>query len=692
MPRCNPSAILFLAGAALWLNACSGSDGNASPIFASASVSPETAPPTVTLTASPTHIVAGASTALTWSSTNTTSCDASGAWSGSRATQGKSSVAPAVAGTYAYKLTCSGAGGSESAVASIAVGAAPHPLLVLTPTSVLFGAQVVGTTSAVQSVALTNSGTDSSTNIAISSTGDFKAHSDCGTMLAPKATCSISVSFTPAATGSSTGTLNITSGGQSPIATLSGLGIAAPVTAAPVLSVSPVSLAFANQFMGTTSAAQAVILTNTGTANVTGLGVSATGDYKFVNSCATALAPGAHCTVSVMFGPTAVGVRPGTMTIASNASVVDVPLSGAGVAPAAAQPMALISLGQPTAASSAQYPASYANDNNYNTDWRSVGVPASLSLDLSQVPVALREKIWLVWYNETYAYDHTLINEPGYNNPGAYTVEANAAPGGGPPPPSGWVVMASLTANTLHSYSYVLNFSGYNWVQLNFTASDGSPLNTDIAMNLDVYGVTNGITDGWFFNGDSITANCMGHADIYAQDENNPTNDVTVPALSFGQQVNAIVGNNTPLQENGGIPYFTSGDMIPYLAPWLANIPSRYVTINLGTNDAAEGVAPSVYYANMQRLISAVTAAGKIPIVPTIPYSLDPVHQANEPALNDEIKALYAANPAIVPGPDLWTYFKNNPQYISTDNIHPNAQGCAAYRALWAQFAASSIY
>jgi lysophospholipase L1-like esterase len=355
--------------------------------------------------------------------------------------------------------------------------------------------------------------------------------------------------------------------------------------------------------------------------------------------------------------------------------------------------MALISRGAPIVASTALYSATSANDGDYNTEWRSNGAPATLALDLSSVPVAQRQHIWLVWYNDgTYAYDHALINQPGYDNAGSYTIEANAAPGGGAPPATGWIALASLSGNVLHSYSHYLNFIGYNWIRGNFTASDGSVLNEDIALNLDVYSANGGVTDGWFFAGDSITANCMGHNKVLAEDENNPGKQITIATPSFGEQVNAIVGNNTPAQENGGIPGFTSGNMIAYLAGWLQHIPSKYVTINLGTNDAANSGNAAAFYASMRQLVQAVIAAGKIPVVPTIPYSTEPARLANIPALNDQIRALYLAYPIIVPGPDLWTYFRNNPRYISTDHLHPNAQGCVAYRTLWSQFAARTMY
>lgn len=316
----------------------------------------------------------------------------------------------------------------------------------------------------------------------------------------------------------------------------------------------------------------------------------------------------------------------------------------------AAVPLPLISAGLPIYASSRYSPASYANDGNYATEWRSMGVPATLDLDLSSASAGGLSNIWLVWYNDgTYGYNHRLIGQVGYDNPGAYSILANAAPGGGSPPAAGWVKLADRSDNTLHSYSYYLDFAGYNWVRMQFTASDGSPLNTDIALNLDVYAANTGVTDGWFFDGDSITANCMGHGSVTGENQSRPGTNTVIATPSFGQQVNSLVGNDTPMQENAGMPGFTAAQMIPYLGEWLRHVPSLFVTINLGTNDAAGGVAPASYYSNMQKLAEQVIASGKTPIIPTIPYSPDPTHQANTPRLNAALQKLYAANPTILP-------------------------------------------
>ncbi len=81
--------------------------------------------PTVTITLAPTSITLGANASLNWSSTNATSCTASGAWSGAESISGTQSVTPTAAGSEVYTLTCTSPGGSASASATLAVQNAP---------------------------------------------------------------------------------------------------------------------------------------------------------------------------------------------------------------------------------------------------------------------------------------------------------------------------------------------------------------------------------------------------------------------------------------------------------------------------------------------------------------------------------------------------------------------------------------
>jgi hypothetical protein len=87
--------------------------------------------------------------------------------------------------------------------------------ITMSPSPVNFGTQTVGTTSAPMTVTLTNHGTTTvtvtSATITGTSKGDFKIQSNgCTSIAANGGTCTINVTFTPAATGSRTGTLSVT--------------------------------------------------------------------------------------------------------------------------------------------------------------------------------------------------------------------------------------------------------------------------------------------------------------------------------------------------------------------------------------------------------------------------------------------------------------------------------------------------
>ncbi len=103
---------------------------------------------------------------------------------------------------------------------------------------------------------------------------------------------------------------------------------------ASTVSLSPASLTFAGQIMGTTSAAQPVTLSNTGTATLTIGGITAGGDFAQTNTCGTSVAAGASCLINVTFSPAAVGSRTGTLSVADNAanSPQTIGLAGTGLA------------------------------------------------------------------------------------------------------------------------------------------------------------------------------------------------------------------------------------------------------------------------------------------------------------------------------------------------------------------------
>lgn len=354
------------------------------------------------------------------------------------------------------------------------------------------------------------------------------------------------------------------------------------------------------------------------------------------------------------------------------------------VAPTSSQsapsPLPVISRKAPafTSATSSPYGPQLANDANYASYWRSVAIPAWLAYDLSGVPAESRGQVVVAWYNGTGDYDHVIGGGVGYNVPGAYTIEVNAAAGGTAPPESDWVTMESVTGNTYHSRQHIVDLSGYNWIRISVTASDGSPQNDDVALNLDVHDASRGVDDSWIFYGDSITAAAMATSPIG-------------PVGTFAQLINVHVPSRFPVQEAGGIGFLRSDEGARRMGAWLALFPGRYVALSYGTNDCG-ATSPDAFYRNYASMVEAVVRAGKVPVVSKIPWARTPAVQSNGPALNAKIDELYAAYPQVVRGPDFWTYFEEYPDLISPDGLHPSPEGDAAYRQLWANEMAATVY
>lgn len=137
---------------------CSGPGGVSPAASASVTATPLPPVPTASLSASPTSVVSGGSSTLTWSSTNATSCTASGGWSGSLATSGTFATGPLTVAA-GYSLVCTGVGGtSPAATASVVILPVPTATLSAAPTTVSAGGQSMLTWSSSNAVSCTASG------------------------------------------------------------------------------------------------------------------------------------------------------------------------------------------------------------------------------------------------------------------------------------------------------------------------------------------------------------------------------------------------------------------------------------------------------------------------------------------------------------------------------------------------------
>ena len=183
--------------------------------------------------------------------------------------------------------------------------------------STVFPNQIQFTTSAAQTITLTNSGGAVMNISSITAGGDFARTTTCGATLTPSASCSISVTFTPRTSGTQiTGTVVITSNAVNNPSTINlyGTGIAAPA-----VSLSQPVLNFSTVPVSTGSAVQTVKLNNVGDAILNITSINANGDFNQTNNCGLGLSAGGSCTVSVTFTPKAAGVRSGTLSIISDA-------------------------------------------------------------------------------------------------------------------------------------------------------------------------------------------------------------------------------------------------------------------------------------------------------------------------------------------------------------------------------------
>lgn len=146
------------------------------------------------------------------------------------------------------------------------------------------------------------------------------------------------MTFTPTATGIRSASLTVNDNANSGTQTvgLTGQGAQPPT----YINISEYSLEFSPEYIGSTSAGQSVIFSNTGNFPVSLSSIALTGtnpgDFGQTSNCGNTIAPEANCTVTVTFKPTAAGIRSAYLMFTDNAgdyNTNEVFLSGTGVQP-----------------------------------------------------------------------------------------------------------------------------------------------------------------------------------------------------------------------------------------------------------------------------------------------------------------------------------------------------------------------
>jgi len=110
----------------------------------------------------------------------------------------------------------------------------------------------------------------------------------------------------------------------------------APSLGAAVMVVTPKSVSFADQLVGTSSPSSDITVGNFGDATLAvASSISITGDFSQTNTCTATIPGGQKCDIIVVFKPTALGNRTGTLTVSASGQTTQViQLTGNGTAPA----------------------------------------------------------------------------------------------------------------------------------------------------------------------------------------------------------------------------------------------------------------------------------------------------------------------------------------------------------------------
>src|SRR5579862_3933740 len=244
---------------------------------------------------------------------------------------------PSIAGanTASLNVSSSTAGAKPVSVSLSGTGIAAAGLNV-SPAQLSFTEPLIGEPSPPQTVTISNTAGVAAAGLTLAISPPFTlTQNSCGISLAAGASCSVGITFTPAANGTVAGTLTVNSSSlNAAVVDLNGTG-----GLAGVVQLQPASMNFPDTGVGTTSKTQTVTLTNTGTVTLGALALTTSPGFQIAsNACGTELPPGSSCTAGIAFAPASAGSQTGNLTVASSslAANVQAQLSGMGTDFAAA--------------------------------------------------------------------------------------------------------------------------------------------------------------------------------------------------------------------------------------------------------------------------------------------------------------------------------------------------------------------
>jgi len=324
--------------------------------------------------------------------------------------------------------------------------------------------------------------------------------------------------------------------------------------------------------------------------------------------------------------------------------------------------------------------------------WPQLPYPNWVAFDLTAIPASQRANVRMFWQAQSADGQYDAMNAGGcytfYSGVvGGYEIQT--ASGSSGTVPTSWTTVASQNSNTVSQLSWKLSLSASNsnWVRFvghNRSSCEDPTWHDYLSGNFDFYNLNVPQDSGAGFLGDSITLLSGSHAmgdDGHGMYWSVAIQNLRATSDDLPMMINDGIGGTTSVRCNGDI------DRI------ISVTPGKYIAVALGMNDAPAN-NPQGFQNNMATCIKKISAASKIPIIPTISYTAVPAYVNTVPQLNNEIKQLYTLYPQTLVGPDFYTYFQQR-QYLlrnPTADVHPNTQGMQAIELLWENWFLVNVY
>jgi lysophospholipase L1-like esterase len=229
-----------------------------------------------------------------------------------------------------------------------------------------------------------------------------------------------------------------------------------------------------------------------------------------------------------------------------------------------------------------------------------------------------------------------------------------------------WRTVATVTGNPTRTRAHALDFAGQRWVRMSVTRLSADVFQYGLYLDeIDVHDLSRGGDDVWIFFGDSITSGVFDRAP-----EHQPSFAEAVARRHPGYFPATLGAGFGSLHHDGAVKRI---DQVLALNP-----DAKLVVISVGSNDWD----PVAYRKDLLEVIRKVRAAGKIPVMPRVPFRSDA--KVDYPARLASVVDDLARDECLVAGPDLYAWFRAHRSQLM-DGLHPDPAGSVEMIRLWAE-------